>query len=221
MSPPTVADLILGSASLRRWQAVSRGLARSLARVEVSGMENVPARGPVVVAMNHRAFFDGPFVFGFVPRPITCLVKVEAFTPGAAYILRSTGQIPVRRDRVDLGAVRLCLRILRGGGVVGIFPEGSRGNGLVERARPGVAYLAMRTGAPVVPLALHGTDTLRHGTRRTDVRLVAGPPIRLPAVDPKARLNRRVVAEQAERVRVALAALVAGSAPDDDRTVAA
>jgi len=219
MYDPTVADRVLGSAAIRRRQATARALARTLSHLDVEGLANIPARGPVVLVMNHRAFVDGPVVFGFVRRPVTCLVKSEAFTPGLTPILRGAGQIPVRRDGRDYAAVRLCLRVLRGGGVVGVFPEGSRGNGLVETSRPGAAYLAMRTGAVIVPVAFHGTDEVGHGVRPR-VQLVIGAPITVPVAEPGTRLNRRAVAAEAERVRAVHAALVAGSTPQG-RSVAA
>ena len=209
MYTPSLADRIHGSAALRRRQATGRLLSRALGRIELHGLERIPPSGPLVLAVNHRDFLDGPLLFGFVPRPVNFLVKIEAFTPRAAPFLRGTGQIPVVRTRIDVAAVRVSLRLLRGGGVVGIFPEGARGDGRVRTARPGVGYFALRTGAPVVPVACHGTDSLKHRrVRRPAVRITFGPPLDLGRVPDGRRVNRRAVLEATEHVRATLAALV-------------
>jgi 1-acyl-sn-glycerol-3-phosphate acyltransferase len=137
-------------------------------------------------------------------------VKSEAFTPRMAPILWATGQIPVVRDSIDPGPIRLCLEILCMGGVVGIFPEGARGDGLVHAAKPGMGYFALRSGAPVVPIACTGTYEMAHrrGPRRPIVRMVFGDPIPVDQYPVDRPLNRRVVAAKTEEIRVALAALV-------------
>ncbi len=129
----------------RRWQ------------IEVRGAENVPTRGPVVVAANHVGFLDGPLMAVLGPRPVHALTKREMFTGVMGRFLRASGQIPVWRREPDPAAVRTALRVLRDGGVVGVFPEGSRGAGAVTRAEGGAAYLAIATGAVVVPLSMLGT----------------------------------------------------------------
>jgi 1-acyl-sn-glycerol-3-phosphate acyltransferase len=220
---PTVADRIFGSAPLRRRQALGRALVRVLGRIEVRGLDNVPATGGLVLAVNHRAFLDGPLLFGIVDRPVSFLVKVEAFTPPLTPFLRGSGQIPVVRHRHDPGPIRLALRILQGGGVVGIFPEGSRGDGLAGRAKPGVGYLALRTGARVVPVAWHGTDELtrRRTVRRPAARVTFGAPMDMGHAPPGQLVNRRRVLAATEQIRLALAELVAATEPSELRQVAA
>jgi 1-acyl-sn-glycerol-3-phosphate acyltransferase len=216
MYEPSIADRISGSAPLRRRQATGRLLARSLTRLEVNGLENVPAGGPVVLAVNHRDFFDGPLVFGFVRRPVNFLVKIEAFTPRAGPFLRTTGQIPVIRTRHDYPAIRLTLRLLRAGGVVGIFPEGSRGDGLARTVKPGVGYFALRTGAAVVPIACHGTDSIKNRRwRRPRVRITVGEPLHFERVPEGRRVRRADVLEATERIRAALAGLVKQTSFDE------
>jgi 1-acyl-sn-glycerol-3-phosphate acyltransferase len=142
---------------------------------------------------------------------VSCLVKVEAFTPRMAGLLLSSGQIPVRRDGGDAPAVRLSLTILRAGGIVGVFPEGSRGHGLVETAKPGVGYLALRSGATVIPVACAGTSEMahRHGWRRPPAVLLFGAPIIVDRWPDGQVLKLGVAAAATEGIRVALAALVA------------
>jgi 1-acyl-sn-glycerol-3-phosphate acyltransferase len=168
-----------------------------------------------VLAVNHRDFLDGPLLFGFLPRPVNFLVKTEAYTPRATPFLNGTGQIPVRRNGRDIAAVRYSLLLLRDGGVIGLFPEGGRGDGMVRTAKPRVGYFALRTGALVVPVACHGTDALKYrGLRRPDVRLTVGPAIDLGRVPDGQRISRQQMRAATERVRIALAELVAETAPD-------
>ena len=211
MPEPTLAARVDGSPRLRRRQGLARGIAAGLGQVHIDGLAAIPATGPVVLAVNHRSLLDGPLLFGAVHRPVSCLVKIEAFTPWAGPLLRSSGQIPVRRDGRDVVAVRLCLGILRSGGTVGVFPEGSRGHGRVETAKPGVGYLALRSGATVIPVACSGTAEMAHrsGWRRPPAVLLFGDPIVVDRWPEGQVLTRGVAAAATEGIRVALAALVA------------
>lgn len=215
MYRPPLPDLVSGSGPIRRRQLAVRVLARGLGRIEVRGIERFPTSRPVVLAVNHRDFLDGPLLFGFLRRPVSFLVKTEAYTRRATPFLLSTGQIRVVRDRPDVAAVLASLRLLRVGGVVGLFPEGTRGDGFVRTARPGVGYLALRTGAPVVPVACHGTDSLKHRRlRRPAVRITLGEPIDVGRVPDGQRVSRRQMLAATEQVRVVLADLVAQTMPD-------
>ena len=129
----------------RRWQ------------VEVHGADHVPARGPVVLAANHVGWLDGPLLAIVSPRPAHVLTKREMYAGAMGSFLHAAGQIPLDRWRVDLGAVRQAVRVLEEGRVVGVFPEGARGDGSMRLHRPGAAYLALVSGAPVVPVAFLGT----------------------------------------------------------------
>ncbi len=210
MAEPTLAQRVHGSAQLRRRQALARRISAGLGRLEIHGLGAVPPTGPVLLAVNHRSMLDGPLLFGHLHRPVNCLVKAEAFTPVLARLLLSSGQIPVRRDLVDAVAVRMCLRVLGAGGVVGIFPEGTRGRGLVETAKPGVGYLALRTGAVVVPIACSGTAEMAHRrtARRPVAVMLAGRPITLERWPDARVLSRRVSAAATEAIRAELAELV-------------
>jgi 1-acyl-sn-glycerol-3-phosphate acyltransferase len=190
-------------------------LMHSLAAVSVTGIDQIPAAGPVLLAINHQSLLDGPLVLGELSRPVSCLVKAEAFTPWLGPILRSAGQISLVRQRLDPGPVRLCVAILRAGGVVGIFPEGTRGDGSARTAKPGVGYLALRSGATVVPVACHGTAQVlsRGPLRRRPLRLVCGEPIVVSKFPDDRLLNRRHVATLSEQIRSALAALVESTRP--------
>lgn len=125
--------------------------------VEVRGAENHPATGPVVVAANHIGFLDGPLMAIVGPRPVHALTKREMYSGPLGAFLSGAGQIPVDRDTVDPLAIKTALRVLRDGGVAGLFPESTRGAGTLDSVKGGAAYLALATGATVVPLAFLGT----------------------------------------------------------------
>jgi 1-acyl-sn-glycerol-3-phosphate acyltransferase len=109
------------------------------------------------VAANHTGVIDGPLLAIFGPRPVHALTKEEMFRGRLGPVLRVTGQIELDRFATDRRAIRVCLHVLEHGGVVGIFPEGNRGAGDFTRFRSGAAYLALVTGAPIVPLVMFGT----------------------------------------------------------------
>jgi 1-acyl-sn-glycerol-3-phosphate acyltransferase len=125
--------------------------------VRVHGDEQVPADGPVIFAANHVGVMDGPFLGIFAPRPVHALTKVEMFHGRTGRFLLRAGQIPLDRFHPDPAAVRSCLRVLRDGHAIGIFPEGTRGAGDLSRFHRGAAYLALVTGAPVVPVIFLGS----------------------------------------------------------------
>jgi 1-acyl-sn-glycerol-3-phosphate acyltransferase len=135
---------------------------RVVYRVKVDGREHVPARGPVILAANHRSFLDSIFLPLVIRRRVTYVAKAEYFDdPKTAWFFRAVGQIPIRREggSASEGALAAATDVLDDGGVFGIYPEGTRTrDGLTHRGHTGVARLAVRTGAPVVPVGLIGTD---------------------------------------------------------------
>lgn len=148
------------------------------------GAEHIARTGPHIIASNHIGFLDGPLLAAFAPRPVHALTKKEMFEGRTGIVLRAVGQIPLSRYEVDVTAVKGCLRVLRDGGVVAIYPEGTRGDGELRVFHPGVAYLALVTGAPVVPLAMFGTREPGGHTDSVPARgarfdFVYGAPVRL------------------------------------------
>ena len=192
LKPPVVVGVRL----------VGRLLARSVLRLRVVGAEHVPPSGPVLVAGNHTGILDGPLVFFTTPRPATLLTKSEVFVGVWARACGWLGLIPVHRGAPDRAALKAGLAHLERGGVLGVFPEGTRGSGTLDSVADGLAYLALRSGATVVPLAVHGTaDALPRGRvvprLRTPVTVAFGPPLPLAVTgDPRARSTVRAAAEQ-------------------------
>ncbi|MEU3340501.1 lysophospholipid acyltransferase family protein [Streptomyces sp. NPDC006668] len=148
------------------------GLMYGLWKPRVLGAWKVPASGPAILAVNHSHNIDGPMVMGVAPRPTHFLIKKEAFVGPLDPFLTAIGQLKVDRSVADRGAITRALDVLAAGGVLGIFPEGTRGEGDFASLRAGLAYFAVRSGAPIVPVAVLGSS-------EKPGRLIKGlPPLR-------------------------------------------
>ncbi len=151
---------------------------RAFSQVRIYGRERVPLTGPVVLAANHQSFYD-IFVLGVVSkRPIHYMAKVELFEhPVLGPFMEHTGAFPVRRGEVDRGALESANEVLRRGGVLGIFIDGTRHHKeAVGQVRAGAAMIAAQAGAPVVPVYIHGTDRVVDEPR-TPVSVSFGRPM--------------------------------------------
>jgi 1-acyl-sn-glycerol-3-phosphate acyltransferase len=123
----------------------------------VEGLENIPASGPGILMINHIAFIDPIVVLHIVPRNIVPLAKVEVYNyPFIGIIPKLWGVIPVRREEFDRHAIQRVFEVLRAGELVLVAPEGTR-NAFLQRAKEGIAYLASRANAPIIPVAIEGT----------------------------------------------------------------
>ncbi len=160
-----VTENQLPSVGTKMWsRPVGWFLDHVIYRTIVVGKSNVPAAGPVIFAANHISFLDGPVMFGASPRPMHILVKKEMFKGFLGSVLRGSGQIPVDRSG-DRTALHVGKKLLDAGRCVGILPEGTRGSGSAESISNGVAWLALNSGATVIPVAILGT---RQGDEHRD-----------------------------------------------------
>jgi 1-acyl-sn-glycerol-3-phosphate acyltransferase len=178
-------------------------------RLDVSGRENVPAGGPLVVCSNHIAWLD-PVVLGVVlPRRIAFMAKEELFRyPVFGWCLRLLGAFPVKRGTADRNAVHFAGRVLSRGGVVGMFPEGTRSRtGQLGKAHNGAAYLAVRNRARVVPVGIRGP----YGFARR-IAVAIGPAMSLGEEGSK-RITSKDMDEAAGRIMEAIASLVKRESP--------
>jgi 1-acyl-sn-glycerol-3-phosphate acyltransferase len=134
---------------------------RIVFRVRVEGTENVPRRGPVILASNHQSFIDSIFLPLAVHRRVTFVAKAEYFESWkTAWFFRAVGMIPLKRDGGSASerALLAAKDVLCSGGVLGIYPEGTRSpDGRLYKGHTGVARLSLQSGAPVVPVAQCGT----------------------------------------------------------------
>ncbi|WP_415948935.1 lysophospholipid acyltransferase family protein [Streptomyces sp. KLOTTS4A1] len=171
----------------------------------VLGAWKVPASGPVILAVNHSHNVDGPMVMGTAPRGTHFLIKKEAFVGPLGSFLTGIGQIEVDRSTADRTAITRALGALAEGGVLGIFPEGTRGEGDFASLRAGLAYFAVRSGAPIVPVAVLGS-TGRPGrlikglpALRSRIDVVFGDPFE--AGDGSGRRTRKALDEATLRIQ--------------------
>lgn len=187
---------------------LSRALVRTFWSVRVYGVEQVPADGPVILAPNHLGFIDGPLLFGVAPRPVHTLAKHEMFRGPVGWVLRGVGQIPVDRDQPDRDVLQAVLGVLDAGRMVAVYPEGTRGAGDFSELRPGLAWFALRSGAPVVPVVFLGSGsrgrTLGSLPRlRSRLDVVFGAPV---VVESSGRRTRAALDAASDQLRTALVA---------------
>lgn len=168
---------------------------RLLSRREIVGLDRVPEEGPVIFVANHIHLVDPPFVISFAPRRVHPMAKRELFeTPLVGWYFWVFGAFPVRRFSGDLGALRVARNYLRNDEVVLMFPEGTRsrhGAGM-KPALPGAAMVALLSRAPIVPVAVSGTDDVRIPRvffswlwgDRPKLRIEFGEPLELPQEGP-------------------------------------
>ncbi|PYI65272.1 1-acyl-sn-glycerol-3-phosphate acyltransferase [Arthrobacter livingstonensis] len=157
-------------------RVLTRGTITGLCRPAVEGLENVPVEGPFIVAPNHLSFLDSVIVQALTPRPVSFFAKAEYFTGKGVrgrlmkQFFESVHSIPVERGEqaASVHALKTLLEILGRGEAVGIYPEGTRSrDGKLYRGRTGVGWLALTTGAPVVPVGIIGTEKLQPAGKKT------------------------------------------------------
>ena len=143
---------------------VQRACLRLFADWKVTGTENVPPMGPLVIVCNHLSNLDPPLLGASLPRRIRFLAKRGLFTanPAAGWFLRSYGAFPLNRDGVDVPAYRWALNELATDGALVLFPEGTRSEGAMAQAKTGVVNLALRFKAPILPVGITGTQHIGH-----------------------------------------------------------
>jgi 1-acyl-sn-glycerol-3-phosphate acyltransferase len=182
-----------------------------LLHLTVEGLERVPSHGPVILMINHVNFMDPFVVVASMPRPVTAMSKIENFSiPFWGWVFKLYGAIPVRRGEADRGALKQALEVLKGDTMLLIAPEGTRSpNRALQEAHSGLAYLAYRSQATIVPTALIGTPTFAYHVkrlRRTPVHIRLGQPFRFR--DTGHRPDREMLATMTAEAMYQLAALL-------------
>ena len=160
-------------------------------RWKIKGSENIPARGALLIVANHLNLADPPLVSVSIARQTMFMAKEELFKAKfTGYFIGSFGAFPVRRSQADTKAVRQALKILADGQALVVFPEASRSaNAQLQPAFPGVALIALRSGAPILPIGITGSEKMKGKTwplRRPRVTVNIGPVFHLPPTSGKA-----------------------------------
>lgn len=153
-------------------------LFRCTGKIRIKGQENIPAEGPAVLIANHISNFDPVILFLVTRRNVHFMAKDELFhIPIFRTLARWMCAFPVNREQLDRTAVRNALKVLRDGGLLGIFPEGTRGDGKnLLPFKSGVAYIASQYEAPVVPIAITGSRNFLNPFQRP-AHIVIGKPV--------------------------------------------
>jgi len=140
-----------------------KSLLLTLTRFQVVGGGNVPKTGPLIVVSNHLSRADPPIIGAGIPRRIVFMAKEELFhSPLMALVVKGFGAFPVRKQGADRDALRQAQEVLEKGLALGVFPEGTRSKtAVLQPGMLGAAFIALRTGAPVLPVGIYGTEELR------------------------------------------------------------
>jgi 1-acyl-sn-glycerol-3-phosphate acyltransferase len=187
-----------------------RLLMKLLLRLEVTGLENIPAAGPVVLIINHIAFLDPLMVCGISSRLVIPLAKKEAFDSSLwGPLLKLYGVISVERGEADLRAIRSTLYILQNKGAILMAPEGTRSRThQLQPAKEGAAMIAYRSGAIIVPIGVTGTHHVKaywSKLRRAPIHLAIGKPFMIQSASIQGRASRTELAEMTQELMLRLA----------------
>lgn len=189
---------------------IARALVRFWWRPDVTGLENVPADGPVILAPVHRSFLDFSFSTMLTERKIFFMAKDELWRSRVlGRFVATYGAFPVNRSGVDRESMNIAQQVLQQGQLLVIFPEGTRQRGpRVEELHDGVAFLAARAGAKIVPVGIGGSDlSMPKGSKvpkRIPITLVAGSPLDPPPPTQRGRVSRSELRKTSQDLRAAI-----------------
>ena len=184
---------------------------RIFADWQVTGRENVPPMGPLIIVANHQSNFDPALLSTSIPRRTVFLAKRDAFKPPiVSWLLRSYGAFPLNRGGADIRAYRWALDQLERDQALVLFPEGTRTSGGMRRARTGVARLALKSQAPLLPVGITGTEPLQGVVRlfkpTGEIRMNIGSVFSIPSIDES--LSKEVLGSLTDMIMQRVAALL-------------
>lgn len=169
-------------------------------RMRIEGAANIPREGAAIVAPNHKSFYDSFFVALATPRPMRFMAKTELVNARYGWLLVRLGAFPVRRGEADDDALETARAVLRGGGLLALFPEGTRirDPDSLGEPRRGAARLALESGAPIVPAAITGTEDLWLGPipKPRRVQVAFSPPVPVDSLPPTPEAADELTGEQ-------------------------
>jgi len=193
-------------------QTTFKGLLHILCKLDADQLKKVPQKGPLIVAVNHVNFLDLPVMHTHLyPRPITGFVKADHWEKSIPrWLFETWNAIPLQRGEADMAAIRRGLEALEQGKILGIAPEGTRtGDGRLQKAHPGIVIMALKSGAPILPVAYWGGEVFWDNfprLRRTDFHVGVGRPFRLDAGS--MRVNREMRQQMADAIMFQIANLL-------------
>lgn len=185
-----------------------------LCRIDAPSFDQIPAQGPLILISNHTGSIEAPILYGeLFPRPVSAWAKVESWNNWFLnFIFRVWEIIPIHRGEADVAALRSALRAIKRGDIFALAPEGTRNlTGRLISAKPGVATLAMLSGAPVLPVANWGGESFRANLKRfkrTDFHIRVGETLKVETKGLK--VTNAVRQEIADEIMYSLAALLPG-----------
>jgi 1-acyl-sn-glycerol-3-phosphate acyltransferase len=197
----------------RSLRAVARFLFRIVLDVKISGQPNVPPQGACIIASNHLSWTDVPLVPAFMRRPAVYMAKEELFYGKMGWLVRLLGAFPVKRGEADRQSLRTADTLLKAGKILIIFPEGTRSKiHQMAKGHEGLGMIALRSGAPVIPVAITGSE---HALKkfRPPVTVTFGEPMIL---QPK---GNKITREDIEEATAAVMHRIAQMLPPQYRGV--
>jgi 1-acyl-sn-glycerol-3-phosphate acyltransferase len=196
-TPPVIYEIA-------RWLVIL--VVAIIIRLSLSGLNNVPGKGPFILTPNHLAWADIPLIALHVHRKVVYMAKEEYFSGKMAWLIRFFGAFPVKRGEADRQALHAAEEQLKQGNVLGIFPEGTRSRShTLAKGHAGMAMIALRTGVPVVPVAIWGSEkVLKEFRPRVTIRY--GEPVILK---PKGiKITREDIDEATDQVMCRIASML-------------
>jgi 1-acyl-sn-glycerol-3-phosphate acyltransferase len=191
------------------WRLI-RGVVRLIAAIifdiQVVGRQNVPETGPLIIASNHLSWADVPLIPAFLKRKVVYMAKEETFQGNMGWFVRFLGAFPVKRGEADRQSLRTAEEQLKAGRILSIFPEGTRSKiHKLGQAHAGMGLIALRSGAPVVPVAIYGSEKA-FKKFRPRITIIFGEPMILRPKGKK--ITREDIDESTEHVMLRIASML-------------
>jgi 1-acyl-sn-glycerol-3-phosphate acyltransferase len=191
------------------WRLI-RGVVRLIAAIifdiQVVGRQNVPETGPLIIASNHLSWADVPLIPSFLKRKVVYMAKEETFQGNMGWFVRFLGAFPVKRGEADRQSLRTAEEQLKAGRILSIFPEGTRSKiHKLGQAHAGMGLIALRSGAPVVPVAIYGSEKA-FKKFRPRITIIFGEPMILTPKGKK--ITREDIDESTEHVMLRIASML-------------
>jgi 1-acyl-sn-glycerol-3-phosphate acyltransferase len=188
------------------------GITSVLCRIEKGDLDKIPAKGPMILAINHIGSIEVPLLLALIsPRRVISLAKIETWDNRLmGWLFDLWESIPIRRGEVDMSALHRCLEAVSAGDILGVAPEGTRSrDGNLLPGRPGIVLIGLHSGVPIVPVVHWGVEdfpkNFKH-LKRTDFHIRVGKPFTLDANGEK--VNARIRQEMVDEIMYQLANLM-------------